>query len=306
MPAFDKLQRASFDGVAFPVEEVDVEGTLRDHVHEYPHTPGGAPEKEGRRLYVVRMVASFLDIWREYPGLWPDGLARVRGKYEAETTGDLLIPTIGTIPAYITNIKQRMSARLRSGEKVELTFREDQSNQFLADALMVETTSSFAGRALALKTEVDLAIAAGVPDVELNAPGGFDLFGAIHDAVNAVLAIRDQADLYGHVLEGKIEWLIGLCEEADRMIAFLQNPLSHRIGDALRSLWDAAHATLGDTQERRSPLRTFTVPVTMAVGDVSRAIYGDGTRAVELLSLNPIDDAFRVPAGTAIKFYPAT
>jgi prophage DNA circulation protein len=307
MPIFDQLQRASFDGVAFPVEEVEVEGTLRDHVHEYPHSPGGAPEKEGRRLYVVRMQASFLDIWKDYPGLWPDGLARIRAKYEGEKSGDLLIPTIGTITAYITSFRQRMVARQRSGEKVELAFREDQSNQFLADALTAEVGASLALKAQRLRLEVgslDESLPRGMLPPE-GAPSPGSIFDTINDAVNAVLAIRDQAELAGNLLEQRLLWLAGICDEADKTLLFLQNPINHRVTDALHELWDSALTLSSDLQGKRSPMATYVVPLTMAVGDISRALYGDASRGVELMQLNPLDDPFRVPAGTTLKYYTA-
>src|SRR5262249_28189814 len=133
MPVFDQLQRASFDGVPFPVESVDVTSDLRHHVHEYPHTAGGDPEKLGRSLYRIQMLGNFQATFRAYPKLWPEALTKLRKTFEAEKTADLVIPTIGTIKAFITKWRQRSTAKIRSGEKVEIEFLEDQASAFLVE-----------------------------------------------------------------------------------------------------------------------------------------------------------------------------
>jgi hypothetical protein len=41
----------------------------------------------------------------------------------------------------------------------------------------------------------------------------------------------------------------------------------------------------------------------MNVSQVSMAVYsGDGTRGTDILSLNPIENAFEIPAGTQIRY----
>ncbi len=100
MAAFDALLRASFLDYPFPVQDIDVKGGLRDHVHEYPHAPGGAPEKLGRKLYEFTFTCPFLTGLRGYPKLWPETLATLRIFFEGQNTGDLVVPTIGTINTF--------------------------------------------------------------------------------------------------------------------------------------------------------------------------------------------------------------
>ena len=82
MPLFDNLERASFAGYAFPVSDVEVTGGLRDHVHEYPHSPGGAPEKLGRKLYEFSFTSPMLAGFPRYPKLWPETAASLRIVFE--------------------------------------------------------------------------------------------------------------------------------------------------------------------------------------------------------------------------------
>jgi hypothetical protein len=63
---FDQLQAASFAGYIFPWSRIRVSCSLRDHVHIYPHAPGGQPEKLGRNLYEFHFTCPFhqnLIVW---------------------------------------------------------------------------------------------------------------------------------------------------------------------------------------------------------------------------------------------------
>ena len=43
----------------------------------------------------------------------------------------------------------------------------------------------------------------------------------------------------------------------------------------------------------------------MAISDVARAVYGDASRAVEILQTNTIEDPFAIPGGTTLKVFAA-
>ena len=139
--AFDTLQRASFQGIEFPITSMTLKGGIRDHIHEYPHAAGGAPEKLGRKLYEVSMQANFQSTFRAYPRLWPSALSKLRKIFEQQTTGDLVIPTIGTIQAYARNWTQQMEAKIRSGETATFEFVEDQGSEDLAAGINDVTDS---------------------------------------------------------------------------------------------------------------------------------------------------------------------
>jgi prophage DNA circulation protein len=289
MPAFDKLQKAAFERIEFPAVSSNCRGGIRDHVHTYPHSPGGAPEKLGRKLYEVQIVGVFHDTFPKWPGLYPDKLNALVSYFEEQTTGDLVIPTVGTIKAYAVDWSRDMDSRQRSGERLTVTFREDQSSSFLLDALVFSALDS-----------IDTALA----DVVLKAPAfpKPGLLDGIRDAANSVLAIKDQANLYGNLLESKILALENLVSEADGLI---QVPDAENVAliEALRRLWDSADTLLQDLHAKGEKLITHQVGVTASVGQIAATLYGDASRGGEILALNPIDDAYAVPAGTILKVY---
>lgn len=291
MPLFEGLERASFDEIVFPVKSVRIRGQLRDHVHVYPHSPGGAPEKMGRQLYTIDMQAMFLGNLPGYENLWPASLAALRNRFEGELTAQLSIPTLGRIDAYAVSWEQSTEARNRSGEMVSLTFREDASNQFLQRALL----------------KVDQgAIDATLANFEVTVRD-FDprpsIFDEITDAVNSVIAFRDQFELFGNLVESKIRFAIALIREADRTVDLLQDPVNHEAVDALHELWLSSVELAENSAGLDRELREFVVVFDMSVSEISQRIYGTTERATDIMQLNALVDPFAVPAGTTIRYY---
>lgn len=319
MPAFDSLQRASFASIEFPIEEVTIDGGLRDHVHEYPHADGGAPEKLGRKLYVVHMKALFHATFRSYPGLWPGSLQRLRQFFELGATDDLAIPTIGTISAYAFEWKESQTARRRSGVSVDLTFREDQETAFLTNALVAVESNAISaaveqlvlvrdsfentptGQVLLVQDSPDTAVQRITPptDDEMEVLG---LIDGITESVNDILALGDQIDLAANVVSAKVERVTSLCAQLDRKPT-LGDPRNEPIREALHDVWGAAEARRRDLAKRREQIMLYVTQRIMSVTDVSVAIYGDASRTTQILQLNAIENPWRIPKGTALRAY---
>ncbi len=291
---FDKLLRASFDGIEFPWTEVDVSGAIREHEHEYPHAPGAALEKLGRKLYEVRFKCSFHETFRKYPKLWSQSLPRLVKLFESEETKDLVIPNVGTIRACCVKWSRSLVAPKRSGETVDLTFREDQEQAFLVNKLLTVSTQSLSSTAQKFAIE-----AAKIKPKE-------SLFDSIQASVNSVLAIVDTAQSYGNLIESKLLAVAGMCDDADRRLKVLNDPLNHELLDALLTLWDSILGLQTDLAKTGGVMLTYTLQRGMSLIELSKALYdGDGSRAVELLQLNAIVDPFDLPQSTQIRYYAA-
>ena len=285
------LPRASFKALEFPVVSVRVRGGIRDHLHEFPHLPAAANEKLGRKPYEIEMIADFQTTFARWPGLWPKRLADLRDLFEAETSDWLVIPTIGNMWCYCREWDQDMDAKVLSGERATFKFIEDSQDTFLLNLVTTPNALPNAANELA--------------DLSLSLKPKPSIFDDITDAVNSVMAVIDQGNAYGGLVESKILALSALCKEADQRIE-LQDCTNFRILNALRDLWSSANKLLTDTQQTGGKIVKFRVPVTMSVTDVSSLVYkGDASRGVEILNLNPIDDAFAIPGGTMLKIYQA-
>lgn len=292
---FDQLDRCSFNGIAFPVEEVSIIGRARRHVHEYPHAPGGATEKLGRGVYVVKIRTQFDEQWNDrYPGLYPDGLEALYRFFETETTGGLDLPTLGKIDAWCINWTKTMHYAIRSGERVEFEFEEDQSQLFLIDALLA---------AAATTLELDNnAVLAAIPDVVTPAPSIFDTLTLV---VNDLVSLKDQNNLAWSLIQAKAEQVVTLFQQASDTVAELGTPTGAvcTLLEALKETASAAQALAEDVAQKQAPIKRYVTPRRGTIVDAAVAIYGASDRALELLQLNDVIDAFDIPANVTLSYY---
>ena len=298
MPIFDNLQRCSFGGVKFPIKTLSIRGRYRHHMHEYLRVPGAVIEKLERAQYDIEIDAVFDTNIKGFGTLWPNGVNSLRSKYENGITADLVIPTIGTIPAFQPTWSQHLDmARVRSGETVRLNFVEDQTAKFLKLAV-VQTQQASMSNALD-QFNITRAQIIGEPANDTN------LFDTIVGAATGVLALKDQADLYGGLLTAKVERLTGLMNQADTALESLKHPQNHELIDAFLALWDSGVMLATNLAETPRGPRTYTTPRLMSVADIAAApaVYGDATRANDILLNNRLDDPFAVTAGTKIVYF---
>lgn len=297
MPSFLELQRASFEGIEFPVYAVTVTGGIRDHVHEYPHANGGSPEKMGRRLYDIKMDGTFQDTFRGYPHLWPVGLQKLRRHFEDQTTGDLVIPTIGKIQAYCRQWVTQQVKGMLSGELAQLEFREDQGLDNLVKSDITTNT-------IRLRSEAPKFTAAlKALEKQFQSEKDMSIFDAVSNAINGVLAIQDQLDSAGSLFAAKMASLSSLVQQATHT-ATANDYANYPLISSLNIIGEAAISASTDvTQERRQIANFYIVPNTMPMSNISVSIYGDTQHTTDLMLLNDVDDVFAVRAGTSIKYY---
>lgn len=292
---FDGLEKASFGGVVFPIEDVTISSTQRHHIHEYPHTPGGALEKLGRRPYTIRVTPVFDEGIENYGNevtpLYPNRLNALQQFYENEVSSSLVIPTLGSIQAFMTSFSRRASHTNRSGERVEMEFVEDQSSRFLVSELVNSNTAAdVAAKSAEL---IELAEQAGIKS---------DLFDQINEIANFVLGIADTAELYSNYAAGKIQGLALIVQKADATIEAFQNPENWRVLEALKDLASSVRGLYDNFTAGDLAPRVYTTPRQMTIQEVSLAIYGRTDRSFDLLQLNPIEDSLAIPIGRAIRY----
>lgn len=286
---FDKLKPMSFAGIKFPYKEYSVKGAYRKHVHEYPHVAGGAPEKLGRSLYEVTVSVDFRAglSSKKYPQLITD-LGVLRTMWENGDTAELHIPHIGTVKMFADDWTERVKNTDRSNVAGEIKFVEDQESAFLVLETIQIRTSDFNDAAYTLQ---------GTPKSEQS------LWSKINDAMTSVIAVKDQAELYGSLFAAKIDSLASLLEMADKTLDELNDPANNALLDALHRLWDATLSLKNDIQQQDDYLREYTLPLAMSVGQAAGAIWGDSSRGGELMQLNVLQDPLNLPAGTVLRYY---
>jgi prophage DNA circulation protein len=294
---FDRKGQPSFDGLPFPVLGYELRGGMRTHVHEYPHVPGGKPERLGRKLYTVGVMAIFdVSLEARYESNYPTTLNALLAKFERGQVGPLYLPTRGTLRGYADGWTVKMSSAVRSGESADITFMEDSETGYEVDDFFAVPAAGLSAKALTL-AELRARYAADTSERDKS------LFDQIDDAVNVVRAALDQQDLAQRLVAAKIERLTNLCREAEDRISLLSDPRSYVVMEAMKELWASA-VSLGETfAGTKLPIQVFEVPRTMSVQQVSKAIYGDALRASSILDLNYFPDAFAIPVATRVRYY---
>jgi len=299
--ATSRLKRASWNGIEFPVRRYSVKGSLRHHVHEFPHAWGGAFENLQRKLYEIRMTVPMMATFRNYPNLWPTKWLQMRKQFETGEPGPLHIPTIGTIQARCTEWPEDFDAKNQSGVMVELSFIEDKSQQFLAE----KTVEVDKQRIPAL---IDSATGEWQKAVDRYKNGTtkyqVDLFDSVISFARDILSFKDNVEYYGQFIESKVAAFDAVVREADAAIQMFDDPENWALVNAVRDLWQSIKTFADDVAGTNTKLETWVVPMTMSVADISTRLYGNNSMAVTILQTNAIDDAFAVTPGFQIRYYP--
>jgi hypothetical protein len=288
----DTLDRVSFGGIQIPTLTYTFRASARTRTHSYRKVRGGRNEKQGRGLYESRVSAAF---HQSSPGkgapAWPDNLFALRDMFDRDVSETLVLPTIGNVKATIIEFESTFTAKVRSGEDASIVFLEDEDNSF-ERVLPVDDFRDIAGKL----TKLEQA-AAELPE----RPSVFD---QLNNAVNQILAYRDQFQLYGSLIASKIQNLVLLLEEIDRTLTLLNDPSNWAVNDALQDLWLAAQNLIDSPGSETVSTRTYVVTRRSTIAEVATAIYDDASRARDLLGLNFFEDALSIPPSTQVIYIP--
>lgn len=288
MAYLDDLQPLRFDRHKIPYQRITVRGVQREHIHEYPHVKGGAPEKQGRKLYEVQVSSKFDERIASHGNrALLRTLNSLQELFDNGETKALYVPNLGEMKAYNVNWSRELNVQWRSGEAVELTFREDPGNEFLKLAAV-----KFAGGAVASEmVKLDTL----VPSPKPNA------LQQIQDAINSVLAIRDYGLMWAGFVEEKIEGIRLLFEELESTWDLIEDPENWPIHEQLLALL-ASVVNLGEEVFGLGGFETYTTPKVMTTDEASEAIYGDTEHAIDIMNWNSVGDPYHIPAGTDLKY----
>ena len=295
-----KFPFASVTGINFPYSNITIKGGIRHHVHEYPHSPGGDVEKLGRKLYVFRFRIPFPNLpgsklEQQFQGLFPDRLKNFLALFDRQATAILVVPSIGSMTCVATDWDGTADmATALSGEEWTFEFIED-----VDQASVVKAIPNLGVHAMANAVE-DLQAK------NLKAGLNPSLFDKLQDAVNEVLGILGEADLYSRLAAGKVEGIADLCGKLDRELKELQDPMNSPVLEALKDVWaNAVDLAENIPGVQGGQLLTFRVPKVMSIGQVATRLYGSADRGTDIMQINPIEDPFAIPAGFQISYVAA-
>ena len=295
-PYLRTLKRFAIDGVVLPYKRISIRGGVRHVEHEYPHVDGGLAEKLGRKLYEID-VDLVIDEGVARAGFYQgrnliaDFNTLSTNVLEKAKTVTVYLPNIGEIKAFAPDWTREIDVAKTSGEAVRLTLKEDNDS-----AALIAKTLSIKPPAAVTQFLGALESASPVP-----MPNPLQ---QIRDAVNQLLAFRDQGQMWVGFIDAKIQGLQAMFEEVDATLDYLNDPEQWLLLESLRNLWSAVRE-LGEDIGAVQPLGTWTVPRLMSCADISIALYRDTGHAIDILNLNALEDPYAVPAGTSVRYFKA-
>jgi len=291
MSEWANLVPVIFGGVQFHVQSTDdTFDKRRWGRYPIPYRDGEEFEDLGREARSTRVSAIF--IGDGYLGRL-DALRNVVANGEAESFTHPLLGT-WTARASIDSVRHEHSARDMA--TVELEIVEDGLD---AEPGKIQTVTTLKNDLTSLTEDVEAAIAA-LPD----APNSTAVEDAADDAnaaaLDMVANVEDDsgtADVFADRVRQK---------SSDAIVVARQNHDDVEAYDLTRSLSliaSGAKLLAESVLSDKPPLRSHEVVGDLSVAMLAHILYGDFSRADEILDMNDVEDPNLIPTGTVLRVF---
>ena len=275
----------TYEGVEFPATEITTSFGHDSAQHKGFGTRGADIETTGPKPEVIRVKAVLLNGLRGWRGapLYPDTYQRLLRALKSTPEGILSHPTRGAMVVHFDEGSEEIRPVERRGVYLTLSFTEQQGTAELLE--MASVRADAGAEMLAAATTADAA-----------KPDGLD---AILDDVEAALTyLEDTSRTFAEAVTTLDALSRGIEDRlADPSAAAVE---MHPFRDAM---WSLQTATLRYRERyTATTTRAYTVPEDAGLARIAASpdVYGDASRAPDLLAANTILDPSLVPAGTTL------
>lgn len=291
---FDTLKKASFGDIEFPYVKLSIKGSLRHHVHEYLHRPGAEVESLGRRAYEFRFECQFHDNMPSWPDAYPDRVSQLVSLCESELTLDLFVPNLArAIPCKAIEWPRTLHASVRSGESIEFTFLEDSADKYTADKLITFTSKTIVPLVDNVQFEVE----------KLADPEALSWLDQVLEELDKWLALEESIQMEADYQHARVD---GLFDRVGRLarVPVLQTSVGATALRATLDLWGAVGEQKNTSLVKARPIAAYTTQDDkLSVVDLSLILFSNPLHATEILTMNDLDDALAIRAGTTVRYY---
>lgn len=289
------LQEASFDGLEFPVETVEVNGGNDLAEFSAFRRPGVDVQPTGRKAWRGSLVIPCINtplLVAKYGTLFPNLAYDLVDKFTSKPIATLTLPTFGNLTAAVGAITHTSSAEDRGGVRLRVEFIEHNATAALLSADTASGAPVDASSSVPLLAST--ADAAGAP-----LPG----YTPTASTVSAQQAYLDQAPRTASQTDGAFRKMLAPVEANLSLpaMATLSSRDAFVAALNLRAGIIALRNAVVPSAQTRS---RYTVPRTMAVWEIALAVYGDASQVQTILSANTFTDATAVRAGTVVSVLP--
>lgn len=275
------------------MKSLSIQGNQEIEIHRYRFIAGGRLEVHKRNLWKFGISATFQSGYVSVDGLqhFPEVASLLRSYFQSNRVGVLTIPHIGKINAIIDSWDETFNAASPFGIDVNISFLEYGTSSF--DPVSVtRNTATFKSNARLLRK-----LAASRPKQP-------SLLKQLFDTADKIIGFRDQISMNAELLSSAVDSLKNLIIDLDRTWEDLQDVENWPLVVALNDLWIVADDLVSSPESKVVQPRYFVADEKMSVTDAAYRIYGDKSRARDLLELNQFNDAMMIPPGKKILYIP--
>jgi prophage DNA circulation protein len=274
----------AFEGIEFPGTDITTSFGHDSAQHKGFGTRGADIETTGPKAEVIRVRAVLLNGLRGWRGapLYPDTYQRLLRALKSTPNGLMTHPTRGVLDVHFDEGTEEIRPVERRGVVLTLSFTEQQGT---AELLEMAGAQPEAGAQM-------LSAAAAADAVKPD-----ELEALTADVEATLVFLEDASRTFGEAVTALDALSRGIEERlADPAAAAVE---MHPFRDAL---WSVQTATLRYRERYTATTRTYTVPEAASVARIAASgdVYGDASRAADLMAANTVLDPTLVPAGTVL------
>lgn len=260
-----------------------------DSARHSPYLGKTSIETTGPKAKVVRVRAVLSNGLRGWRGarLFPTVYERLVAALEGDPEGFLTHPTRGVFSAHFDEATEEIRSPDRQGLTLMLSFTE-QAGEAELPAGAAETERDPGAAMLSNAALADALKPAGAADAALLVDAASELLAFLEDTSRSFAEAITRLDAFSRDVAARLR---------DPAAAVVD---AHPYRD---TLWSLQSATLDyRAQYAADTERVFVVPTAMSLPRVAALpeVYGDPSRASDLLRANAIATPARVPAGTRL------
>lgn len=293
--ALRDLPEAEFNGVRFPVERSEWQGGNDLVEHVAYRRPGADVEPTGRKPYRGSFVVPLINtpvLVARYGQLFPGKRFDLLTAFENTPIATLWHPTLGQMTAAIGDVSEAADAGDRGGVRLTVQWVEHDASIALAigdgDPAPESVQEGVSQRAEAADTAN--ASTAG--------------YQATRVTIAQELAYLSAAPRTFTQTQGALRNMLAPAR-ANLALPGLSTASAHAAYSATSALIRAIYALRDALLPSPQQTRYYTTPATMALWQVSVAVYGTPDRVDLLRSANAVANPLLVPAGRRLVILPA-
>ena len=310
MPATwdDILQEGSFGGIKFDFVSAKDDNSNDLDVQKFPNRPGHFIQPRARNGISFDVLGIFIE--DDYPD--SDATDRGMNKLIAKLNDggvvkEMVHPVFGSIKAacarFVVNHDIEDSA---DSATIQITFSEhtEDAGGFKA---VKNTTPAKANNVRSKLDTVFVALSAVQAATEIQ---NNDFVLQVEGVINAANSIADSfeatgSDMTALVIAAQSNAVLSKIEDTITQIEDYQTTEAFELGEALLATSRAVTELAQELIEAKPPLSIYVVTADTNLLSFVFDLYGDSSRANEVLALNSFADPTLIPAGTQVQAYAA-